>query len=60
MPKGLTIMGMGVGALMFVLFTADLAIGQPFGRAHSLMDITFLVCGLILSYLGWSTYKKLV
>jgi len=60
MPKGLTIMGMGVGALMFVLFTADLAIGQPFGGAHRLMDITFLVCGLILSYLGWSTYKKLV
>jgi hypothetical protein len=48
MPKALTISGMVVALLIFVLFTLDLALGMPFKQASKVMDIGFMLCALAL------------
>jgi hypothetical protein len=57
MPKALTITGMVVAALIFMLFVADLAIGFPFKKASMLMDVGFVICALALGYLSWSSWR---
>ena len=59
MAKGLTIMAMIVAMLIFLLFALDLALGFPFSRASLLMDVTFVICALLLGYIGWSSFKEL-
>jgi hypothetical protein len=62
MPKVLTIAGLIVSILMFVIFALDLAAGFPFGvdsRAATMMDIGFMTCGAVLAYLSWSTMREL-
>ena len=62
MPKALTIIGMLVAALLLLIFALDLALGLPFGgsSASSTMDIGMIICGAILFYLSWSTYREQV
>jgi hypothetical protein len=57
MGKGMTIAGMVVAVLIFILFAADLAVGIPFNKASLAMDIAFVVCSLGLAFLSWSTLK---
>ncbi len=59
MPKAMTIAGMVVAALLFVLFGADLAVGIPFGGAQSTMNIGALAASAILGYLSYSTFREL-
>jgi hypothetical protein len=62
MPKVLTIAGLIVSILMFVLFALDLAAGIPFGvdsGAATVIDVAFMVCGGVLAYLSWSTMREL-
>ena len=59
MSKALTIGGMVVAILLLILFSIDLAIAIPFKRASALMDISFVLCALILGYLSWSTFKEI-
>lgn len=62
MPKVLTIAGLIVSILVFVLFALDLAAGIPFGMnsgAATIMDIAFMICGGVLAYLSWSTMREL-
>ncbi len=58
MPKGFTILGMVTSILVLILFTADIAAGFPFNRQF-MLDIVFLICGAILGYISWSTFKEL-
>ena len=65
MPRALTIMAMAISAVFLLVFVLDL-VGKfvfpmlaPFRGTSMMMDITFLVCGIILGYLSWSTYKEL-
>jgi hypothetical protein len=62
MPKALTIIGMLVAALLLLIFALDLALGIPFGgsSASSTMDIGMLICGAVLFYLSWSTFREQV
>ena len=62
MAKALTIIGMLVAALLLLIFALDLALGIPFGgsTASSGMDIGMIICGAILFYLSWSTYREQV
>ena len=60
MAKALTISAMVVAILVVLLFAMDLAIGFPFNRANSVMDVTFSLSGSILAYLCWSTYRDIV
>ncbi len=61
MPKILTIAGLVVSGMLALLFTADLALGIPFGvRPNSwMMDISFLVCAVMLAYMSWATMREL-
>lgn len=58
MPKVLTIIGMGIAALIFLIFTLDVSVGIPFKKASLTMDIGFMVCSLALAYLSWATYRE--
>lgn len=58
MPKAMSIVGMVIAVLIFLLFTLDLALARPFYRASMVMDVVFVVCALILGYLSWTTYKE--
>ena len=62
MPKALTIIGMLVAALLLLIFALDLALGIPFGgsSASGTMDIGMIICGAVLFYLSWSTYREQV
>jgi hypothetical protein len=59
MPKALTISGMVVAALVFLIFAIDLAAGIPFRSASKWMDIGFILCAIILGYLSWSAFREL-
>jgi hypothetical protein len=58
MPKALCISGLVVAGLVFVLFAADLAVAVPFRRASVMMDISLLVCALLLGLLSWFTLRE--
>ena len=57
MGKGMTIAGMVIAVLLFILFTLDLVIGFPFNQASIPMDIMFVISALGLGFLSWSTMK---
>ena len=65
MPKALCLTSLVVAALLSLLFLADLIMRfagmeatAPLRGASLLMDITFLIFGLILAFLSWTTYKE--
>ncbi len=59
MAKGLTIMAMVIAVLVLLLFALDLLLGFPFTRASKMMDITFVICSLVLGYLSWSAFRDI-
>jgi hypothetical protein len=58
MPKALCITGMVVAILVLILFLVDLAIGIPFKRASTTLDIVFIISALALAYMSWTTLKE--
>ena len=58
MPKALSIGGMVIAVLIFLLFALDLALAFPFQRAHWIMDVVFVLCAAGLGYLSWATFKE--
>ena len=58
MPKALAILGMVVSIFTFLVFALDLGMGIPFDGASTVMDIGFIICGAVLAYLSWSTYRE--
>ncbi len=60
MPKALTISGMAIAALFFLMFGLDLVLGFPFSGASKAMDITFLLSAIMLGYMSWSTFREQV
>jgi hypothetical protein len=59
MPKVLTITAMVVAALLFLIFSIDLAVKFPFNRESITMDVGFIICALALGFAAWSTYREL-
>jgi hypothetical protein len=57
MSKALTILGMVVAGLVALLFAIDLAVGIPFDRANTVMDIGALIAAAILGYLSWDALR---
>jgi hypothetical protein len=57
MAKAMSIAGMVVAGLLALIFTADLAVGIPFGRVELLTDVGFLTSALILGYLSWNAFR---
>ncbi len=54
MSKALAFTGLIVSGLVVILFVADLAAAFPFRRTSILLDVAFIVSGLITAYLSWS------
>jgi hypothetical protein len=59
MPKALTVMGMVVAVITVLIFVLDLAIGIPFSSADMTIDIGFAICGVLLFFLSWTTFREL-
>lgn len=59
MGKAMTLAGMVIAGLFVLLFGLDLAIGVPFQRASGMMDIGFLVAGLLLAYTSWNAFRDM-
>ena len=57
MAKAMSIAGMVVAGLIALVFTADLAVGVPFGRVATTTDAGFLVSAIILAYLSWNAFR---
>lgn len=59
MPKALCIAGMVVAVLVAILFILDLALPtMMFRRASPLMDISMIVCAIVLGVVSWFTFKE--
>jgi len=58
MPKALSLAGMVVAVLLFLVFTADLITGIPFAKASPLMDIGFMICSALLLVMAWLTRSE--
>ena len=58
MPKILCMVGIAIAGFLLVIFGLDLAIGFPFGKASTIMDIGFVVSSLMLAYLSWTTLRE--
>ena len=63
MPKALCMAGMAVAILIAILFVFDLVAPitmAPFRRASWLMDVSMLVCALLLGVASWLTFREQV
>ncbi|HEY2762295.1 MAG TPA: hypothetical protein VGI75_16160 [Pirellulales bacterium] len=58
MSKALAIIGMLIALLILVIFALDMAVGMPFGKANSMMDIGMIIGSAILAYLGFAAYRE--
>lgn len=65
MPKVFCLIGLGVSALVLVIFLADLLFGligmknlAPFYMASMLMDILFIISASGLAFLSWMTFRE--
>jgi hypothetical protein len=63
MPKALCLVGMVVSILLAILFLFDLvapASVSPFRGTSWLMDISFLICSILLGIMSWLTFREQV
>jgi hypothetical protein len=59
MGKAMSIAGLVTGGLVAAAFLADLLLGIPFGgKGGPMVDIGFVLSGLMLAYLGWSAFRE--
>lgn len=60
MSKAMTIAGMVVAALVFLVFVMDLAAGIPFGSTQTsyAMHIGAIIAAAILGYVSFSTFRE--
>ena len=58
MAKALCMTGLVVSGLVAILFAADLVAGWPFRGASLVMDISLLVCSLLLGLISWMTLRE--
>lgn len=59
MSKVLCYSGIATAAMLLILFSLDLAVGVPFKKADTLMDIIFLVSSIGLGFISWLTLRDL-
>ena len=60
MGKAMSVAGMVVGGLVALTFVADLFVKVPFGgtsKGALLTDVGLALCGGILAYLGWNSFR---
>ncbi len=60
MPKALCISGIVISVLLLIVFILDLAVKFPFGGTSTMMDVSFIICAVVLGYLSWTTFREQV
>jgi len=60
MAKILSLIGLILSCLIVLLFGIDLVARFPFRGASIMMDIVFVVSGLMLAYMSWATMREQV
>ncbi len=64
MNKVLCIIGIVVAVLLLLVFGVDASVGDrigfPFNGASLGMDISMIVCALVLGYISWATLRQQV
>ena len=58
MPKAFALLGLIVAICLLLVFGADLSVGFPFKKLSPKMDIGFVICGGLLAYLSWTTFRE--
>ena len=58
MSKAFALFGLIVAICMLLVFGGDLSAGFPFKKISPTMDIGFVVCGLVLGYMSWTTFRE--
>jgi energy-coupling factor transporter transmembrane protein EcfT len=58
MAKALCMSGMVVAILIAILFTLDLVAKIPFRRASLMMDVSLVICAIILGLISWMTLRE--
>ncbi len=58
MSKILCILSISISALLFLVFLLDVAIGVPFKKANTLMDIVFVVCFAGVAALSYLSLRQ--
>jgi hypothetical protein len=58
MAKAFSVFGMVVSIVFLLVFTLDLALEMPFGRASWIADVGFIICAILLGYMSWATYRE--
>ncbi len=65
MPKALCLTSLVVAVIIVVLFLADAVMGflgmeavAPLRSASLMMDITFILCGSLLAYMSFVTWRE--
>jgi membrane associated rhomboid family serine protease len=58
MGKAMTIGGMVVAAIVFLMFLLDIFLGIPFGTGMNSMHIGALIASAILGYVSFSTFRE--
>ena len=58
MPKFFAICALIVALGLLLIFGLDLAISVPFKKASTVMDVGFVICGLALAYMSWTTFRE--
>lgn len=58
MGKAMTIAGLVVAGLVFLVFVLDFFLGIPFNAPGKTMHIGAILFSAILGYLSWSTFTE--
>jgi len=59
MSKAFAIIALIIAICMLLIFGLDASpLNIPFRGASKTMDYGFIVCGLILAYLSWRTFRE--
>jgi hypothetical protein len=59
MEKWLCYGSMGVAGLLLLLFVLDVALGVPFGRVSTAVDVFGILASGLVFYLGYDAYRDL-
>jgi hypothetical protein len=58
MAKAFSVFGMVVAIIFLLVFSLDLALQLPFGRASWIADVGFIISAILLGYMSWLTYRE--
>ena len=58
MEKWMCLGSMGISGILLVVFALDLIMKIPFGGLSSTVDIIGIVAAVLITYLGWESFRE--